>query len=257
MSIYSRKIVRVLYSKMLYILNLPKRFWLFSYGAVKVKKRGDFPVMGLVPILGDENCEAGQIDSHYFLQDIYMAKKIIEHSPQNHYDIGSRIDGFISHLLCCGVSVTMIDIRPICCDIENLSFIQADATSLKEIPDNSLNSISTLHAIEHFGLGRYGDSIDAYACDKVMSELKRVVDRGGLLYLSLPISNKNGVLYNSHRVFTPKYIMNVFEGFNVCSFAYIRDYKIHEYVGEEAIAVIEANEFLEYDCGMFVLEKCI
>lgn len=90
--------------------------------------------------------------------------------------------GGISHLLgsSCIEKVIMLDIRPLPIEVERLEFIQADATELNEVDDRSLMSISSLHAIEHFGLGRYGDSIDPFAWKKVLKAIQKKLAVGGL-----------------------------------------------------------------------------
>lgn len=123
-----------------------------------------------------------------------MAKKIIHKQPNEHYDIGSRVDGFIAHLLSgLDAKITIIDIRPLSIQVPNLKFIQANATNLDGIEDNSIESLSSLHAVEHFGLGRYGDPIDPDACFKAMESLQRVVKQNGILYFSVPIGKTDAV----------------------------------------------------------------
>jgi len=114
----------------------------------------------------------------YFYQDLWAAKKIFEKRPSEHFDIGSSVSGFIAHVLSF-MPVTMIDIRPLPEKIENLKFIQADATNLENIPDNSIESLSSLCAPEHFGLGRYGDPIAPDACFKAMKSMQRVLKSWG------------------------------------------------------------------------------
>lgn len=97
-----------------------------------------------------------------------------------HYDIGSCIDGFIAQLLSAGTKVTMLDIRPLSIKIPGLDFIHTDATMLGEITDGSIESITSLHAIEHFGLGRYGDHIDPNAWEKALKSIQRKIKGGGL-----------------------------------------------------------------------------
>jgi len=128
--------------------------------------------------LAEWDASAGLLD-YYFWQDLWASKKIFEKHPSEHFDIGSRVDGFIAHVLSF-MTVTMIDIRPLPEKIENLKFIQADATNLENIPDNSIESLSSLCAPEHFGLGRYGDPVDPDACFKAMKSMQRVIQRGGV-----------------------------------------------------------------------------
>lgn len=79
-----------------------------------------------------------------------------------HLDIGSRIDGFIAHILCF-MSVTAVEIRTISSDVAGLTFIQGGATELVSVSGLSISSLSSLHAAEHFGLGQYSDSIDRWS----------------------------------------------------------------------------------------------
>lgn len=122
---------------------------------------------------------SGNVDEHYFYQDIYMARKVLERKPERHYDVGSRLDGFISHLLTVRDNIIMMDVRPLPYTIEGLNFLQADAINMPGIPDESIESLSCLHALEHFGLGRYGDPIDPYAWKKTLNSFQRVLKKGG------------------------------------------------------------------------------
>jgi len=56
--------------------------------------------------------------------------------------------------------VEVVDIRPLNDIVDGLSFIRENATLLPRFENDSIESLSCLHAAEHFGLGRYGDSID-------------------------------------------------------------------------------------------------
>lgn len=130
------------------------------------------------PIFSDKFAQAGDIGS-YFWQDLWAARKIYEKNPEQHYDIGSRVDGFISHLLSFRGNINLIDIRPLTRKVDGLNFIQSDATNLKNISDNSIESLSALCSLEHFGLGRYGDSIDPEACYKCFDAIGHKVRGGG------------------------------------------------------------------------------
>ena len=48
------------------------------------------------PFLFDSQVESGSIEKHYFLQDIWAARKIFNSKVDQHFDIGSRVDGFLS-----------------------------------------------------------------------------------------------------------------------------------------------------------------
>ena len=87
---------------------------------------------------------------------------------------------------------------------ENISFIKADLMNKDSAQNNITDSISCLHAIEHFGLGRYGDPVDPDGHIKGFNNILRMLKPGGNLYMSFPIANHNEVHFNAHRVFHPQ-----------------------------------------------------
>jgi SAM-dependent methyltransferase len=202
----------------------------------------------IYPILTDRESAAGTARGHYFHQDLWAAKKIYEARPTEHIDIGSRVDGFIAHLLVFR-HVKIIDIRKLPDTVPGLTFIQADATNLDPFADNSVESMSSLHAIEHFGLGRYGDPIDPNACFKAMRAMARVLRPGGQLYVSVPIG-KERLEFNAHRVFSTHTILNAFTNLSLMSFAAVDD-------GGDFHNPADVNAFESslFSCGMFEFVK--
>src|SRR5262249_19182135 len=140
----------------------------------------------LFPFLADYGAEAGSARGHYFHQDLWFARKIFAARPKRPVDIGARVHRFVAHLPTF-MPVTVIDVRPMHSAVEGLSFLQSDATRLDNVPDDSIESLSTLHAVEHFGLGRYGDPVDPDACFSAMRSLARVLAPRGKLYFSVPV----------------------------------------------------------------------
>jgi hypothetical protein len=59
--------------------------------------------------------------------------------------------------------VTLIDIRPLDIEVEGLSYINADIRSGLPAHAAAFDSASSLHCIEHFGLGRYNDPLNLTA----------------------------------------------------------------------------------------------
>lgn len=169
------------------------------------------------PIISDKYAPAGTL-GNYFWQDLWAAKRIISSGVKSHFDIGSRLDGFIAHLLAAGINVTMIDIREFPGEVENLHTIVDDATSLQQIPDESIESMSALCSLEHFGLGRYGDPIDPEACFKCFNNIQSKLKKGGRLYLSLPIGWER-VEFNAHRVFYASTIIECFPSLSLKEFS--------------------------------------
>lgn len=175
-----------------------------------LNKRESFKIneKTLWPVINEKFEDAGIIQN-YFWQDLWAAKLVFNNRPEIHYDIGSRLDGFIAHILAMGIPVKMIDIRPFPTEIEGLDTIVDDATCLRQFEDNSIESLSALCSLEHFGLGRYGDSIDPEACFKCFEAIQDKLKAGGQLYLSVPIG-KERLEFNAHRVFFASTIVNQF-----------------------------------------------
>jgi len=180
-----------------------------------------FKLSNLRPIVLDWAESAGTAGGHYFHQDLWAARKIFAARPKKHMDVGSRIDGFVAHVLTF-MPVTVIDIRALHSNIDGLTFFQQDATTLSDIPTSSVESISSLHAIEHFGLGRYGDPIDPDACFAAMRSLARVVRPGGRVYFSVPMGVER-VEFNAQRVFAPRTVLDTFSDLELVSFSAVDD----------------------------------
>ena len=163
-------------------------------------------IYALYPSIADKTSST-PLDPIYFYQDCWAAEKIFKLKPSHHYDVGSAATtiGILSQY----VPTTMIDIRPLPLSLPNLFFKEGSILNLP-IPENSLESISSLCVIEHIGLGRYGDPIDPIGSEKAIKELIRVTKPGGTILISVPVDSENRIFFNSHRAFTPKYILEQF-----------------------------------------------
>ena len=202
----------------------------------------------LFPILGDRFSKAGFAGGHYFHQDLWAARKVFQRSPLKHLDVGSRVDGFIAHLLAF-MPVIVMDIRPLESSISGLSFIQDDATEMAQIATDSVESLSSLHVAEHLGLGRYGDAVDPHACFRFMASLQRVLAPGGTLYFSVPVGRER-VEFNANRVFSPRTILGSFSGLRLLSFSFVGDDGcLNE--NQDPLALPES----ELACGLFEFSK--
>ena len=99
---------------------------------------------------------------------------------------------------------------------------QQTSTATPQLLGFCRESISSLHAGEHFGLGRYGDPVDPIAHLKFIQSLTRVLAPGGRLYFSVP-SGVEQLLFNAHRVFAPETVVNAFSGLELLSFSCVKD----------------------------------
>jgi hypothetical protein len=199
------------------------------------------------PKLDDWNDQAGIARGHYFHQDLWVAKRIFRHAPQEHWDVGSRVDGFIAHLLVFR-EVVFVDARELSGSATGLRSVIGSVTALK-IPDASLLSLSCLHVLEHVGLGRYGDPIDPSGYEVGARELSRVLAPGGRLYFSVPIGRER-LEFNAHRIFAPASVVGLFPKLDLEEFAAIDD----------SGALVERcppEDFSDsdYACGIFVFKR--
>ncbi len=157
--------------------------------------------------LTDYDEQAGQVRSHYFHQDLLVAGFINATAPDRHIDVGSRIDGFVAHVASFR-TIEIIDVRPLePLEHPQIRFMQADLMDDLKTPSEITDSISCLHAIEHFGLGRYGDPIDPRGHEKGFRNLVRLLKPGGKLYISFPIGERTETHFNAHRIFNPTDIL--------------------------------------------------
>lgn len=209
------------------------------------------------PVLFDKGAQAGNVDSHYFYQDIIVANIIIKSGVKLHYDVGSRIDGLVSHLMAADIDVVQYDIRDFD-DINlgygypRLKFIKGDARDLSDVKDGTIDSISSLHAIEHFGLGRYGDDLDPYGHVRAMAALYRVLSKNGVLYLSVPVGLVEKVCFNAHRIFSPEKICKMMDRCILKEFYLIHNGKVSKYDKADFEAQKYKEVLGDYDCGIFI-----
>jgi hypothetical protein len=221
---------------------------LWRYRRAARATTGAIPIGSLHPVLTDQRPQIGRFGRQYFHQDLWAAKHIYKAQPLRHVDIASRVDGFVTHLLVFR-AVEVVDIRPLSTTVEGLLYIEDDATELRHFEDGSLASVSSLHAVEHFGLGRYGDPIDPGAHMKFFRTLQRVLAPQGRLYLST-LCGRERCEFNAHRVFAPSTIFSAFDQLVPIEVsAVLDDGCFHPDVPLKLLAQAEMA------CGLFVFQK--
>lgn len=156
-------------------------------------------VSSLFPVLSDWSEQAGNASGPYFHQDMLVARRVYQAQPRRHIDVGSRIDGFVAHVAVFR-EIEVLDIRPMQSSIHNVRFIQASLMEDVADFDASTDSLSCLHALEHFGLGRYGDPINIDGHLNGFKSLIKLLKCNATFYLSFPIG-RPVVEFNAHRVF--------------------------------------------------------
>lgn len=221
----------------------------------KETQRNSFKIR-LLPILSDKYATSGIASGHYFHQDLWAARLIYANGPDNHIDIGSRIDGFVAHLLCFR-EVTVVDIRSLNSKVSGLHFLQSDMMSASPLTIAPSPSVSCLHALEHFGLGRYGDPLNPEGWRIGLRRIAELVAPSGRLYLSVPIGQPV-VEFNAQRIFHPKYILDEAElnGLKLREFSYVDDAgDFHNVDTPPSLEKISETAKLTFGCGLFLFSK--
>ena len=117
------------------------------------------------------------------------------------------------------------------------------------------DSLSCLHALEHFGLGRYGDPVNYDGYILGINNLYRILRAGGKLYISVPIGPQR-IEFNAHRVFSIDYLLECFAGrYQLDHFSFVDDQgDFHEKALISEFSV-KNNFGCSYGCGILEMTK--
>jgi SAM-dependent methyltransferase len=197
-------------------------FWYFYKDYLNFKKnideRFDVKITNWHVCLGEKNIKQS-FDAHYLYHPAWAARIIAKTNPAKHVDIASILS--FATLVSAFVPVEYYDYRPANLKLSNLSSRHCDLVQL-DFADNSINSLSCMHTIEHIGLGRYGDRIDPQGDLKAMAELKRVVRPGGDLLFVTPVGQPK-LKFNANRVYSFEFINQIFSDFELVDFSLVLD----------------------------------
>jgi ubiquinone/menaquinone biosynthesis C-methylase UbiE len=121
------------------------------------------------------------------------------------------------------IPVEFYDYRPAELSLSGLESKRGNLTHLPFV-DNSVESLSCMHVVEHIGLGRYGDPIDPDGDLKSIAELKRVLKNGGILLFVVPVGQPK-IIFNAHRIYSYNQITSYFSDLALNQFALVDDKK--------------------------------
>jgi len=100
-----------------------------------------------------------------------------------------------------------------------LTFVDNEGQNLSFINENTMCIVTSMHAIEHFGLGRYGDSIDPLGDIRAIQEFNRILRVGGWFIGSAPIVKEGDehVSFHKNRLYSVNVLRNLLEnnGFEI------------------------------------------
>lgn len=210
-----------------------------------ISKRLTIKWEDIYPCLNDKTLVT-EFDAHYLYHPAWAARIIKSLNPQKHIDISSTLH--FCTILSAFIPTEFYDFRPVQLNLSSLITGKADLTNLF-FESESIESLSCMHTIEHIGLGRYGDKIDPDGDLKAISELQRVIKKGGNLLLVTPVG-KPRILFNAHRIYSFQLILDLFDNFILKEFSLVDD---------QGHFITNANptkvENLSYGCGCFWFSK--
>lgn len=202
----------------------------------------------LYPCLDDKTSET-PFDTHYVYHLSWAARILEKTKPILHVDISSLL--YFSAIVSAFIPIFYLEFRPAKLNLHNLS---SGAANIHYLPfiDGSIKSLSCMHAVEHIGLGRYGDHIDPEGDIKAINELKRVLSPKGDLLFVVPIGSPK-IMFNAHRIYSYRQIRDYFKDFELMDFALIPDNAYDRGIMNNATET-DCDEQV-YGCGCFWFKK--
>lgn len=205
--------------KKIYYLSL----YTYQFKTVKklFKKNGRFSFLWSDRYLQlYDNTSTTNFDRHYVYHPAWAARVLKKTNPKKHIDISSTIN-FCS-TISAFIPTEFYDYRPADLKLSNLETQKGDLLNLP-FKNNSVESISCMHTVEHVGLGRYGDPIDPDGDLKAINELKRVLAPNGSLLFVIPIG-KPKIMFNAHRIYSYDQILKYFSDLKLEEFSLIPEF---------------------------------
>jgi SAM-dependent methyltransferase len=201
------------------------------------------------PCLG-ERTETTGFDKHYLFHTAWAARLLAEIKPGCHTDISSSL--YFVSIASAFVPMRFYEYRPTDLGLSNLECAPADLLSLP-FGNDTIESLSCMHVVEHVGLGRYGDRLDPDGDLKAIAELKRVLATAGHLLFAVPIGSRPRVKFNAHRIYTYDQIIEYFSGLELKEFALVLDKREKSGLIRDASKELADKQI--YGCGCFCFRK--
>ncbi len=188
-------------------------------------------------------------DPHYIYHPAWAARILAETRPSHHVDIASILT--FPTIVSAFIPVTYYDYRPAPLTLRNLQSLPGDLYRLP-FADNSQESLSCMHTIEHVGMGRYGEPIDYDGDIKACRELSRTLKPGGNLLFVTPVGRAR-IAYNAHRIYSYEQVLSLFPDLQVKEFSLVPDnYKELGFLSPADPSLIAHQK---YGCGCFWFTK--
>lgn len=230
------------------LIKFPKRVVFFfqylnQFRRFKNDKRNRFVTnwADMYPCLNDK-LSVTPFDAHYTYHPAWAARILSKTMPSEHVDISSILH--FSSITSAFIPIKFYDYRPVLLNLPNYESAFADLTNLP-FPDDSIESLSCMHTIEHIGLGRYGDPLDPEGDLKAIKELKRVLRPGGQFLFVTPVGHPR-IEFNAHRVYSYEMVMELWAPLKLQEFSLVNDE--NKFIQNADPEIVKSQR---YGCGCF------
>jgi SAM-dependent methyltransferase len=193
----------------------------------------------------DNRVEHTPFDRHYVYHTAWALRQVQQYKPREHVDVSSSL--YFVALGSAIVPMRHLDYRPPALLLDNLVCAAGDLMALP-LADNSVESLSCMHVIEHVGLARYGDPLDPEGDIKAARELSRVLAPGGRLLFVTPVG-RSRICFNGHRIYDFNSVCSLFPDLCLAEWALIPDNPSQGLVPKATPQLINEQE---YACGCFL-----
>jgi SAM-dependent methyltransferase len=239
------------YGKLFYLINNFTKLPRFLIDFFKIKREStqwDCHLIDLLPFLAD-NTNTMDFDAHYVYHTGWAARVLVESTPTEHVDISSSI-------MFCSIASAFLPIRHFDFRAPNLNIsgLECGHQDLSKLTfsDNSIDSLSCMHVIEHIGMGRYGDPINAVGDEVASRELVRVLSPGGRLLIVVPVAERARIRFNGHRIYNYQKVIQLFYDLELIEFSFLNDVNLNKFTRFASFKDITGSN---YGCGCFVFRK--
>lgn len=193
-------------------------------------------------LLGDRHVEYAWIAGH------------LPPGPGRALDFGSGRSDLALTAANRGFEVTAIDLTPVDWPYihPNLRFLRVNLFDL-DIPLSEMDLIINCSAIEHVGLGRYGDVKDADGDLKAIEHMRGLLKPGGVMLLTIPVG-RDATFAPLHRVYGKDRLPRLLAGYVIEEEKYwVKDERNRWVQADESVALEWEPRLSIYGLGCFVL----
>ncbi len=120
-----------------------------------------------------------------------------------------------------GYNAVHQDIHPCTFEYTGLENVSCDVLDLPQsLALESVDAVTLICALEHFGLGRYGDRLDGAADFKAIDGIAEILKPGGGVVVTVPFGPP-ALVFNTHRVYDYERLQKAFTKFEIVEEEYL------------------------------------